>query len=109
MPLPDEINRIYLAESSQMQYHIMQYCCSATAHRMLKWGWEPEVNSFGPRMLMLLAFYLPVHCRIPVIVEAYNKAVACGDAVVADFIRAAFQNPTQMPTTSLPAPEPMAV
>jgi hypothetical protein len=103
MPLPAEINAIYLAESTQMQYNIMQYCCSATAHRMMKWGWEPEINSFGPRMLMLLAFYVPLHCRIPIILEAYAKAMECGDRTVATFIATSFNRPDMVPAPELAA------
>ena len=96
MPLPDEINAVYLAEVTPMQYNIMQYCCSAAAHRMMKWGWEPEINSFGPRMMMLLAFYIPVHCRIPILMEAYDKAMGCGDRPIAEFIAKAFNSPAAM-------------
>jgi hypothetical protein len=97
MPLPVEIENLYLAEVTRQQFNIMQYCCSATAHRMLKWGWEPEVNSYGPRMLLLLCFYLPVHARMIIINEAYGKALICGDKPVVAFIQAAFARPTEIP------------
>lgn len=90
MPLPPDIDALFLSEATPMQYAIMQYCCSAQAHRLLKWGWEPEINTYGPRMLMLLALYMPVHCRMPFIVEAWEKARACGDAVVCRFMEHQF-------------------
>jgi hypothetical protein len=90
MPLPPEIDALMTAEMTPMQYAIAQYCCSAQAHRLIKWGWEPEVNTYGPRMLILLCMYMPPHTRSPLIMEAWRKAIGCDDQPVCRFMEACF-------------------
>lgn len=67
-------------------YSVMQYCASCAAHRVLKIGWEPEVNFFDARRLILFGMYLPPHCRVAILNEAYAKAVAANDRDVIDLL-----------------------
>ncbi len=60
-------------------YAVAQYCTACIAHRLLKVGWEREVNFLDQRRLILLAMFLPPHTRIPIIDEAYRKAKEVGD------------------------------
>lgn len=63
-------------------YAVLQYCASCVAHRIIKVGWEPQVNYYDARRLILLGMYLPPHCRVRIVEEAYAKARATGDQKV---------------------------
>lgn len=69
-------------------YAVAQYCSACIAHRLLKCGWEKEVNFLDQRRLILLAMFLPPHTRIPIIDEAYRKAQEAGDQEVVALLAA---------------------
>lgn len=81
MPLPREIDDLF-NDCTPQAYAVYQYCSSVIAHRLIKMGWENFINYLPPRRLILLAMYLPPHCRKVIVVEAYNKAKAIGDMAV---------------------------
>lgn len=63
-------------------YAVAQYCSSVIAHRVLKIGWEKQINLLPSRRLILTAMFLPPHCRPAIMDEAYRKACDEGDAEV---------------------------
>ncbi len=69
-------------------YAVAQYCSACIAHRLLKIGWEKEVNFLDQRRLILLAMFLPPHTRVPIIDEAYRKAVEADDQEVVALLAA---------------------
>lgn len=78
MPIPPEIDALF-ADEGEMGQSVRRYCCGTIAHRLLKLGWEDSINSLGPRMLILLSMYLPVHARGPIISEAWRRALLVQD------------------------------
>lgn len=69
-------------------YAVAQYCSACIAHRLLKIGWEKEVNFLDQRRLILLSMFLPPHSRPAILDEAYRKAVESGDAEVVTLLEA---------------------
>lgn len=65
---------------------VMDYCASCVAHRLIKIGWEPQINFYDSRRLILLAMHLPVHSRLPIIKEAYTRALNEGNTAVLTLI-----------------------
>lgn len=90
MPLPPEIDGLF-NDCTPQAYAVYQYCSSVIAHRLIKMGWENYINYLPPRRLILLAMYLPQHCRKVIVVEAYNKAKAIGDMPVITLVETQFQ------------------
>lgn len=78
------------ADEGEMRYRIRQYCCGCMAHRILKFGWEPEVNSLGPRMMVLLCMYLPPHVRNAILMEAWQRAIIVKDDLVLAMLEKAY-------------------
>lgn len=75
----------------KMEFAIRQYCVNCVAHRLCKFGWEPQVNNYEPRMLLLLAMCMPEHTRMAFIMEAWQKATALNHRPVLDFLEFHFQ------------------
>lgn len=71
---------------NKVQFAIRQYCANCVAHRLTKFGWEPEINDLEPRLLLLLALCMPLHTRNPIIVYAWTKAAVARDRLVLDFL-----------------------
>lgn len=69
-------------------YAVAQYCSACIAHRLLKVGWEKEVNFLDQRRLILLSMFLPPHSRVAILDEAHRKALECGDAEVVALLEA---------------------
>lgn len=69
-------------------YAVAQYCSACIAHRLLKVGWEKEVNFLDQRRLILLSMFLPPHSRVAILDEAYRKALEAGDAEVVALLEA---------------------
>lgn len=76
---------------SQMKLSIRQYCVNCVAHRLCKFGWEPQLNWYDAKMLLLLSLAMPEHTRMPIIMEAWRKATITRDQVVIDFLELHFQ------------------
>lgn len=89
MPLPPEVDALF-ADEGEMRTAIRRYCCGCIAHRLLKFGWEPEVNTLGPRMLIMLCMYLPIHCRGKVLEEAWGRSLQVGDDTALRMLEKAF-------------------
>lgn len=87
--LPPEIDALF-ADEGPMRYQIRRYCVSCVAHRILKFGWEPEVNSYGPRMMMLLAMHLPLHCRHQILMEAWQRSIIVKDDLALKLLESAY-------------------
>lgn len=69
-------------------YAVAQYCSACIAHRILKIGWEKEVNFLDQRRLILLAMFLPPHSRVAILDEAYRKAIEAEDTEVVKLLEA---------------------
>lgn len=80
-----EIDALF-TDCSANRYAVYKYIASCVSHRILKLGWEKQVNYFDSRRLILLAMYLPVHSRYPIVKEAYHKACIEGNQAVIDLI-----------------------
>ncbi len=89
MPLPPEVTGLF-ADEGEQRIAIRHYACGTIAHRMLKFGWEPEVNALGPRMLIMLVMFLPMHARMPVLMEAWQKALYVKDEAALAMLEKAF-------------------
>ncbi len=87
--LPPEIDQLF-ADESEMRYAIRRYCIGCIAHRLIKFGWEPEVNTLGPRMMILLCMFLPLHARMPVLLEAWQRAINVNDDLALRMLEKAF-------------------
>ncbi len=87
--LPTEINLLF-EDEGEMRYAIRRYCVGCIAHRLIKFGWEPEVNTLGPRMMILLCMYLPLHARMPVLLEAWQRAINVADELSLKMLEKAF-------------------
>ena len=75
----------------KMEFAIRQYCVNCVAHRLVKFGWEPQVNCYEPRMLLLMSMCMPEHTRMAFIMEAWQKAIIRSDRRVLDFLEFHFQ------------------
>ena len=71
---------------NKIQFALRQYCANAQAHRLVKFGWEPHINLYEPRLLLLLAMCMPLHCRFPIIKAAWIKAAETNDTNVLRFL-----------------------
>ena len=71
---------------NKIQFALRQYCANAQAHRLLKFGWEPQINLYEPRLLLLLAMCMPLHTRLTIIKAAWYKAAAINDTNVLEFL-----------------------
>lgn len=89
MPLPPDITNMF-ADEGEQRIAIRHYICSTIAHRMLKFGWEPQVNALGPRMMIMLCMFLPLHARFPILMEAWQKAILYEDNVAKELLEKAF-------------------
>jgi hypothetical protein len=89
MAIPAEIQAVYHDETPA-KFATRVYCVSCVAHRLLKFGWEPQVNSYGPRMLLLLALHLPIHARLPVLKLCYQRALELNDERILALMRREF-------------------
>lgn len=88
--MPPEIDALF-ADCSPARYAVFKYCAGCVAHRILKIGWEPQVNYFTARRLILMSMYLPLHARLPILKEAYNKALQEDDHRVLSLMREQFE------------------
>ncbi len=75
----------------KMEFAIRQYCVNCVAHRLCKFGWEPQVNWYEPRMLLLLGMCMPGHTRMAFIMDAWQKATVLSDKPVLEFLEFHFQ------------------
>ena len=78
-------------DHTPVQFAIRQYCANCVAHRLTKFGWEESINFYEPRLIILLAMMMPSHTRIPMIMEAWGKAMTLDDQNVIDFCELHFQ------------------
>ena len=86
-----QIVRSLFADHNDQQFAVRSHCASCVAHRLLKVGWENGVNYYDARNLVLVAMYLPVHCRPRLVDEAYNKAMAADDQRTVAWLAALYQ------------------
>lgn len=77
-------------------YAVAQYCSACIAHRLLKIGWEKEVNFLTSRRLILTAMFLPPHTRPAILDAAFAKAQEEGDQEVMDLLTAQLQQLNKM-------------
>lgn len=63
-------------------YAVAQYCSSCIANRVMKIGWEKEINALNARRMILLSMFLPPHIRPALLDHAYARAIDDGDAEV---------------------------
>jgi hypothetical protein len=87
--MPPEIEELF-SDCTPGRFSVYRYCSSCLAHRLLKIGWEPQVNLLSSRRLVMLSLQLPVHCRLAIIQEAYNKALQEGNVKVLTLLRKHF-------------------
>lgn len=81
----DEVRQLF-ADHNDQQFAVRMQCCSCVAHRILKLGWENGVNYYDSRNLILVGMYLPVHCRLQVVLEARKKAIEENNTFVLSWI-----------------------
>jgi len=89
MAIPAEITRVYRDETPA-KFATRVYCVSCVAHRILKFGWEPQINYYGPRMLLLLSLHFPIHSRMPILKLCYQRALEVNDVNVLELMRKEF-------------------
>ena len=61
---------------------VLLFRLECIAHRLLKSGWEPQVNCYCSRELVILAYMMPLQCRAPLLHEALERAMAEGNQTV---------------------------
>jgi len=88
--MPPEIDALF-DDETPAAYAVYKYCCSCVAHRILKIGWEPQLNYYTARRLILTGMFLPVHARLPLIKEAYSKALRENDTRVLKLLNEQFE------------------
>lgn len=76
--LPTEVIELFLDEPP-IRFACRTYAAGCVAHRLMKFGWEPQVNELAPRELILLAHMLPEHARDAMMAESLRKAYATKD------------------------------
>ena len=84
------IIRELFSDHNEQQFAVRMQCASCVAHRILKVGWENGVNYYDARNLILVGMYLPTHCRVRIVDEAYQKALEAGDQRVIAWIQKLF-------------------
>jgi len=87
--MQSEIRQLF-SDVNDAKFAVYKYCASCAAHRVLKIGWEKSINLFPSRRLVLLAMFLPVHTRIPILKEAFIKAHTEHDLLVIKLINEQF-------------------
>ncbi len=90
MAIPAEIEAVF-ADEGAAKLATRVYCVSCVAHRILKFGWEPQINSYGPRMLLLLALHIPIHARLKILELCYQRALEVTDKPVIALMEREFQ------------------
>ena len=88
--MPPEIDELF-SDCTPARYAVLKYCASCVAHRLLKLGWEPQVNLLTARRLVLLCMYLPIPSRVPILEEAFFKAVEENDQKTLSLLKQQFE------------------
>lgn len=87
MKLPDLIRNLF-SEENETRFAVRHYCMSCVALRLLGIGFEPQINAFTARELMMLGVLMPAHARDAIFQDAYARAKLEGDErVLALFVR----------------------
>jgi hypothetical protein len=72
LAIPAEAIRSMFSDLHDTEYACLMYAMGCARHRIIKFGWEPQINNFPPRLIFLLA------CRVgtaPLSVRLYEEAM----------------------------------
>lgn len=84
---PDALAVLFWPEWSQVKRACRLYCLQCVAHRLRKFGFEPQINCYSGREIAMLAMLLPPVQRDVLAREAFRKDSTV-ESIMATFAKA---------------------